>query len=120
MKIVFVRRTIRGGSNLEPERHESSSEPVARVVLVRKSPTEYMPQDMGRTARECAGSSGDSSGPSEGKLFGSTREVHRRGRIRGGEGGHVRKGLCLLIYMCFDCYRRVVDGEYGGLFCFII
>ena len=45
---VLVRRTVRVGGNVESERDESSTKPVACFLLIRTCPAEHMFENMGR------------------------------------------------------------------------
>ena len=65
---VFFRWAIRSSGHTELERHEPSSQPMARLVLICKSTSKHLPQEVGRQTRECEGGSGCSACPSKGQL----------------------------------------------------
>ena len=69
---------------------------MARVVLVRKGSAEHVLEDVGRTPGEREGGAGSATGARQGQLARAARQVHRRGRVRRGQGGHVREELQLL------------------------
>lgn len=93
---VSIGRAIWTGSNPQFECHEPSTTPVACFVLICKSPSEYMPEDVGRKTRECEGRSGHSSGAGESQLSCAAREIHWRGWIRGVQERNVCEGIYLL------------------------
>jgi hypothetical protein len=72
---VLVRRTIRGGGDVELERNEPEPEPVARVVLVRPCSAKLRVEDMEGSTRERGGRSEGFVGPCQGQLVGTDRKV---------------------------------------------
>ncbi|XP_064977272.1 fructose-bisphosphate aldolase, chloroplastic-like isoform X2 [Musa acuminata AAA Group] len=76
---VSFRRPVGGGGNLQPERHEPRPQPLARLLLLRQSATEHLPQDMGREAGERKGRARCSALPGQGQLARAARKVYRRG-----------------------------------------
>uniref|UniRef100_A0A0D3C0Z6 Fructose-bisphosphate aldolase n=1 Tax=Brassica oleracea var. oleracea TaxID=109376 RepID=A0A0D3C0Z6_BRAOL len=69
--------TVRVGGDLEPERNEPRTEPMARVLLLCTCLAEHLLEDMGRQRREREGGSGHSLDQSQSELAGSAREIHR-------------------------------------------
>lgn len=96
---VLVWWTVRVGGDIELKRNEPGTEPMARVLLIRTCLAEHLLEDMGRQGREREGGSGHSLGQSQSQFAGSAREIHRRRRVRGSQGGYVCKRLHLLSYL---------------------
>ncbi|XP_064969065.1 fructose-bisphosphate aldolase, chloroplastic isoform X2 [Musa acuminata AAA Group] len=78
--VLPLRWTVGSGGNPEPECHEPEPQPMARLLLLRESSAEHLPEDMGRKTGEREGCAGCAPGPGQGQLARSAREVLSRGR----------------------------------------